>query len=142
MLLKTMNETGVELVSAGRMRSFRPVDYNELLRFHAILLFTQTVKISRFDSYWKKNSPLHQRFVSKQMKFHRFKQLKRVIRCYVPSDAKETGANNPRSKNYDAMYKISPLQNTLLKSFRKHRFPMRELTIDEQMIKYKVRLCQ
>lgn len=138
LLLKSMNETGVELVAAGKMKSFKPLNHNELLRFHSILLFSQTVKISRFDAYWKKGSILYQDFVAKQMTFYRFKQLKRVIRCYVPSEVQETGLSDPKSNNYDPMFKVTPLQNILLESFRKNRFPPRELTIDEQMVKFKV----
>lgn len=138
LLLKGVNETGIELVAAGKIKKFKPVDYEELLRFHSILLYTQAVKISRFDAYWKKGSILYQDFVAKQMTFSRFKQLKRAIRCYVPSEVEETGKSDPKSNNYDPMFKVTPLQNILLNSFRKHRFPAREVTIDEQMVKFKV----
>lgn len=51
---------------------------------------------------------------------------------------KEEGLDDPDSENFDPLYKISPMQNALLDSYRRHRFPGREITVDEQMIKFKV----
>lgn len=140
LVLKAVNETGAELVEKGRLKSFKPVDWEEVLRFHSILLYTQVVKISRLDTYWRKQSIANQSFVASQMSFKRFKLIKRCIRCYVPSEVRESGLNNPKSNCYDRLYKISPLQNLLLQTYRAHRYPTREVTIDEMMVKFKVRL--
>lgn len=139
LLLTAINETGQEFVAEGKWKRFRDVDFKELLRFHSILLFTQVVKISRLDAYWKKNSLTYQPFVAKQMSFKRFKEIKRAVRCYIPSAVKETGMNNPKSANFDKLYKITPMQNILLKSYRQYRNPPRAVTIDEQMVKFKVK---
>lgn len=140
LLLKAINETGEELVQAKKMARFKPVDWSELLRFHAIFIFCQVVKITRWEFYWNKRSPLYQPFIARQMSFKRFKQLKRCVRCYVPSEVKEKGLDDPKSNSYDPLYKITPMQNVLLQSYRENRNPKREVTIDEQMIKFKVRM--
>lgn len=140
LVMESINETGAELVQLKKMKTFRNVDWEELLRFHSILIFCQSVKISRWEVYWKHGSPLYQPFVASQMSFKRFKQLKRCVRCYVPSKVLEEGLADPESPNYDPLYKITPMQKVLLESYRKHRFPQRAVTIDEQMIKYKVRI--
>lgn len=143
LLLRSVNETGKEFVEKGKWKRFRAVDYKEMLRFHSCLLFSQVVKISRFDTYWSKKSIAKQPFVAAQMSFKRFKQIKRCIRCYVPSEVKENGMSDPKSPNYDPLYKITPMETCLLKNYRQYRFPKREITIDEQMVKFKVRylLC-
>lgn len=136
LLLQSINETGSELVRKKKMRSFKTVSAAEILRFHAILIYSQAVKVSRWDSYWCKKSVLFNSFMSEQMSFKRFKQIKRCVRCYIPS--KVNGSDDPNSPNYDPLYKITPMQNVLLNSYRKLRVPRREVTVDEQMIKYKV----
>lgn len=138
LLMESINETGAELVAEKKMRFFKKVDWYELLRFHAILIFCQSVKISRWEMYWKRTSPLYQPFVSQLMSFKRFKQLKRCVRCYIPSEVKEEGLSDPDNQNFDPLYKISSMQNLLLQRYREKRNPGREVTIDEQMIKFKV----
>lgn len=138
LLLKAMNETGKEFVQKKFWKMFKEITRPELLRFHSILLFSQVVKISRLDEYWKKNSIFYQPFVARQMSFKRFKVLKRCVRCYMPSEASEIGTNDPNSPNFDRLYKIMPMQDALLRNYRKFRFPCREVTIDEQMVKFKV----
>lgn len=139
LLMRSINETGRELVSAKKMKSFKKVTWPELLRFHSVLIYCQSVKISRWEMYWRKNSPLYQVFVAEQMTYRRFKQIKRCVRCYVPSENKAQGLDDPSSSNFDPLHKITPIQNVLLQSFRKFRFPPREITVDEQMVKYKVK---
>lgn len=131
LLLKAVNETGDEFVESGRLNSFKKVDWQELLRFHSILLYTQVVKMSHLDTYWKMNSIAGQQFVASQMSFKRFKLIKRCIRCYVPSEVRETRQNNPKSSQYHRLYKITSMQNLLLQTYRAHRFPTRKVTIDK-----------
>lgn len=133
MLLKSMNECGQVL-----FKKFKIVDLDELLRFHSIMIYCQSVKITRWELYWRKKCSVYQPFVANQMSFKRFKQLKRCVKCYVPSEVLESGQSNPESQFYDPLYKITPMQNVLLQNFRRYRFPDKEVTIDEQMVKFKV----
>lgn len=109
LLLQSINETGAELVQTKKMKSFKKVSWSELLRFHSVLIFCQSAKISRWEMYWRKSSPVYQVFVAQQMTFRRFKQIKRCIRCYIPSEVASQRTNDPKSNNYDPLYKISPM---------------------------------
>lgn len=73
MLIISINETGRELVDRRILKRFREVDWDELMRFHAILIICQAVQISRWEFYWKRSCPFYQPFVAEQMSFKRFK---------------------------------------------------------------------
>lgn len=138
LLFFSINETRRELIQKKKMKNCREVTPSEILRFHSILIYCQSVKISRWDSYWRKSSIFYNEFVSKQMSFKRFKQIKRCVRCYIPSQVKLEHSDDVDSPNYDPLFKISAMQNLLLTSYRKHRVPDRQVVVDEQMVKYKV----
>jgi len=124
---------------ARRIKRWSPVTEAEGWRFLAVLTYINVVRMSRLDSYWNTDMFFASLFVKTVMKEYRFKEIKRFTRMYKISLMAESGLSHADMKKRDPIYKMRPMMELLLKSFRLHRVPRQHLALDEQMVKFKVR---
>lgn len=114
--------------------SLIPVTKDEMKTFLGINLLMGIKKLPSYRDYWSSHPDLHEPFVSKYMTVNRFGWL--LSHLHLNDNHFQPGRNHP---NYDKLYKIRPLLDSLKRKFQENYKPTEHLAIDESMIKFKGR---
>ncbi len=84
-------------------------------------------------SYWSSGGIEETPFFRKVMSRDRWLQILSCIRLYDPVAKLVTREDNPKSGNYDPLFKIRGFLDLLYAGFLKHWVPGRHLAIDEMV---------
>lgn len=115
-------------------KPFVPVTTKEMNTFLGINLLMGIKKLPYYRDYWSTCPDLHEPFVSKFMTVNRFGWL--LTHLHVNDNHFLPDRNSP---NYDKLYRIRPLLDTLKQTFETNYRPTEYMAIDESMIKFKGR---
>ena len=88
-----------------------------------------------YRSYWSKSWPFNSNNFASLMSSRRFELILRFI--HLNDSATQPKRGEP---GFDKLYKIRPLLNLLLESYKDAYIPTQNLSIDESMISFKGRL--
>ena len=91
--------------------------------------------MSHYRSYWSKSWPFSSDNFSSLMSSRRFELILRFLHLNDSETQPQRG-----EPGFDKIYKIRPLLNLLLPSFKKNYTPTQFLSVDESMISFKGRL--
>ena len=91
--------------------------------------------MSHYRSYWSKSWPFSSDNFSSLMSSRRFELILRFLHLNDSETQPQRG-----EPGFDKVYKIRPLLNLLLPTFKKNYTPTQFLSIDESMISFKGRL--
>ncbi|MCP4474477.1 MAG: hypothetical protein GY821_07920 [Gammaproteobacteria bacterium] len=77
----------------------------------------------------------------RNLKYWRFAQIYRAISLYDKEEARATGASQKCDiNNYDSLFKCKPVWTAAMLGFQSMRNPGRNISMDESMNKFKVRI--
>ena len=112
-----------------------PFTPDELRKFFAIVILMGLIDYPRLEDYWLRSWPFATSTFSSLMSRDRFSLMLRFLHLndsngYVPKG----------QDGYDALYKLRPFLTKLLERFEAMFTPKKEMSLDEQMIKFKGRL--
>ena len=112
-----------------------PFAPDELRKFFAIVILMGLIDYPRLEDYWLRSWPFATSTFSSLMSRDRFSLMLRFLHLndsngYVPKG----------QDGYDALYKLRPFLTKLLERFEAMFSPKKEMSLDEQMIKFKGRL--
>ena len=107
----------------------------ELLKFLALTIVMGLIDYPRLEDYWLTSWPFATPTFSRVMSRDRFSLVMRFLHLNDNSKYVRKG-----ELGYDAVYKLRPFLDPLLRHFEKMYQPARELSIDESMIGFKGRL--
>ncbi len=117
---------------------WKDVDIFEMQKFIAILIGMDLVEKPVMKDYWAKdglNVPCFAVIMSRD----RFMSIYRSLRFADAAAAIRNGTGIKRSPNYDPLHKIRPIINAVLYASGNLRQPDRNMSIDEQLVKFRGR---
>ncbi|CAH2009346.1 unnamed protein product [Acanthoscelides obtectus] len=117
----------------SRISQWKDLTISELLRFIGLILNTGTIRLSRYQDYWKKDRLFGLTCFSEQMSRDRFLIILRCIHF-----AKNVAKSDPQSE--DRLYKIRPLIDYFNNKMREVYYPGKQLSLDESMMLWRGRL--
>lgn len=124
-----------DLPPRSRARSWRPCSVIEMMKFVAIIIAMSVDSKRRIEDYWSTAWPFVTKAFSSIMPRDRFQLL---LRFFHLNDS--NGYTRRGQPGYDALYKIRPLMESLISSFKAAYQLRREIAIDESMIGFKGRV--
>ena len=124
-----------DLSPHSRARSWKPCTRKELKKFLAITIAMSIDSKPRIEDYWSTSWPFSTKAFSSIMSRNKFQLLLQFLHL---NDAK--GYIKRGEQGYDPLYKIRPLMECLIKSFKSMYRLGKQIAIDESMIGFKGRL--
>ncbi len=124
--------------ATGKKTTWQYVDSFEMQKFMAILIGMDLVEKPLVRDYWA-NDPLNVPAFGKIMSRDRFLTIYQHLRFNDAAEAKRNGTGDKTSPNYDPLFKIRPIVAALLFACATLRQPGRNVSIDEQLIKFRGR---
>ncbi len=137
-LVENTNERGRSDKNPKEAAPWKDVDIFEMQKFIAILIGMDLVEKPLIKEYWSKD-PLNVHFFGKIMSRDRFLQIYHHLRFADYEEANRDGTGDKRSANYDPLFKVRPIINAVLYASGQFRQPGQNLSIDEQLIKFRGR---
>ena len=107
----------------------------DLRKFFALTIIMGLINYPRLEDYWMTTWPFATPTFSKVMSRDRFSLIMRFL--HLNDNTKYVRKGEP---GYDAIFKLRPFLDPLLRHFQAMYRPARELSIDESMIGFKGRL--
>lgn len=107
----------------------------DLLKFFSLTILMGLISYPRLEDYWLTSWPFATNTFSKVMSRDRFSLIMRFLHLNDNTKYVRKG-----EAGYDAIFKLRPFLEPLLRNFEKMYKPKRELSIDESMIGFKGRL--
>ncbi|XP_043463998.1 piggyBac transposable element-derived protein 4-like [Leptopilina heterotoma] len=111
-----------------------PVTRKEMLTFLGINMLMGVKKLPSYRDYWSLNYQLRDTYISSAMSVNRFGFL--LTHLHLNDSSMEPKKGHAE---YDKLYKIRPLVDTLSKTFQECWQPSENQSIDESMVKFKGR---
>ncbi|XP_058810396.1 piggyBac transposable element-derived protein 4-like [Phymastichus coffea] len=107
---------------------------DELKIFIAINIHMGYKKLPSYRDYWSNSPQFHDSYISSLMTVNRFGFF--LSHLHINDNSKEPAKGDPE---YDKLYKLRPLLDTLSETFRECWKPSHHQAIDESMMKFKER---
>lgn len=126
---KTISAT--ELKPKSRLKSWKPVDREEMRKFFGVLLVMGLVRLPRMNDYWSQNAMYRNNYIVSVMTRDRFQMILKFWHFSRQDQDESSG---------DKLYKIRNVLEMILAEFRKVVVPGKILVIDESMIPWRGRL--
>lgn len=118
-----------------RMSEWKTVTISEIKKFFAIIFHMSIDQKPQIKDHWSKNPVVSCNFCPNVMGRNRFLLILSNFHINDNSAAPKKG-----QPEYDPLYKLRPLMNTLSARFQKAYQPAENITIDEGMCKFRGRL--
>lgn len=115
-------------------KPYTPTNHDEIKTFLGIHLIMGIKKLPSLRDYWSSRPELRDMYVSSCMPRDRFIWLLRHL--HLNDNSLQPKKNAP---NFDKLYKVRPLLNTLSATFASAYKPSKNQAIDESMIRFKGR---
>ena len=146
MLESTVEQTNLYATQFTESHKFRPrsrvhqwlrfqFGVADLLRFFALTILMGLISYPRLEDYWLTSWLFATPTFSRVMSRDRFSLIMRFL--HLNDNTKYIRKGEP---GYDAIFKLRPFLEPLLRNFREMYRPAKELSIDESMIGFKGRL--
>jgi len=117
-----------------KQKPFEPATSQLMKTFLAINLLMGIKKLPSYKDYWSSNPQLRDEYISSFMPVNRFSWF--LAHMHLSDNNFRPNRNDI---NYDKLYKVRPLIDTLSKTFLQHYIPNKNQSIDESMIRFKGR---
>jgi len=117
-----------------RENQWRPVTNEEIVQFIAITILIGIHGLPGLQDYWSNDGLLHNPVFHASMGRNRYQLILKFLHF---NDNSRYDPNDPQR---DRLYKIRPLLDYLVKRFQEVYYPSREISIDEQLLKFKGQL--
>ena len=115
-------------------KQFEPATLNEIKVFLAINILMGVVRRPSYRDYWSSNPQLRDSFIASLMPVNRFGWF--LTNLHLNNNVLQPKSGEP---NYDKLYKLRPLLETLSRTYREYYNPGQYQSVDESMIKFKGR---
>lgn len=115
-------------------RHFLPTTYEEVKLFIGVNLLMGVKKLPSLKDYWSSQEEIRDAYIAKHISRDRFYWLLSNLHLADNTLQPERG-----QENYDKLYKVRPLLDSLSETYKKHYLPGQFQAIDESMIKFKGR---
>lgn len=117
-----------------QQKSYEPCNSKSMKAFLAINILKGIKKQASYKDYWSSNEQLRDSYISSIMPVNRFSWF--LSHLHVNDHNLQPKRNEP---NFDKLYKVRPLLDSLSKTFLQHFNPNEYQSIDESMIIFKSR---
>ncbi|KAG5865023.1 hypothetical protein JTB14_030055 [Gonioctena quinquepunctata] len=137
-IVEQTNSYAVEVLSQSsarersRISRWKDLENDELLEFIGLILHMGTIRMNRYQDYWRTDRLYNLKCFSDHMSRDRFMIILRCLH-FAPI---ETGADRP----VDRLWKIRPLLDYFNDKMKEVYYPGKELCIDEPMALWRGRL--
>lgn len=115
-------------------KRFDPVTADEIYLFIAINIYMGMKTLPSYRDYWSSAPDFHDSYICDLMTVNRFGWILSHIHF---ND--NTLQPKRQDDNYDRLYKIRPVIDSLSQSYKKYYSPKQKLVVDESMVKFKGR---
>lgn len=122
------------LQKRGGDSSFTPTSAKEIETFIGINILMGIKKLPSYCDYWSAREQLRDHYISSAMSRDRFAWL--LANVHFADNSVMPGRDSP---DYDKLYKVRVLLDTLSETFRSSYGPSKYQSIDESMIRFKGR---
>lgn len=119
---------------SGGNHGFIPTDNKEIKVFLGINLLMGIKRLPSYRDYWSSNPLLRDEYISSAMSRDRFSWF--LSNFHINDNSTQPRRNDP---NYDKLYKLRPLLDTLSQTFLLSLKPHENQAVDESMIRFKGR---
>ncbi|XP_018534152.1 piggyBac transposable element-derived protein 4 [Lates calcarifer] len=109
------------------------LEETEFYKFIGLIFYFGLVKLSAIADYWKKNSIFSQSFPPKVMSRDRYRTICWNIHMSDPDKDIENDRNKG-TPQYDKLFALRPLLDTLTAACKTHYHPRQNIAIDERMV--------
>lgn len=123
-----------ERPNSYREKQWRPVTNEEIVQFLAITILIGVHGLPGLQDYWSTDGLFYNPVFHASMGRNRYQLILKFIHF---NDNSGYNADDP---DRDRLYKVRPLLDYLIKRFQEVYYPTREISIDEQLLKFKGRL--
>ena len=120
----------------GGSTHFQKTNEQEIKHFLAINLMMGIKKLPSYKDYWSSDPALRDVYISSIMSRNRFSWLLSNVHLNDNDNQPKKGEDN-----YDRLYKVRPLLNSLSDTFSHSYKPTCNQSVDESMIRFKGRSC-
>ncbi|CAH1954633.1 unnamed protein product [Acanthoscelides obtectus] len=114
--------------------SFTPTSAKEIEIFIAMNILMEIKRLPSYVDYWSSREELRDHYISSAMSRDRFAW--HLGNVHLADNSVMPGRDSP---NYDKLYKVRPLLETLSETFRSSYGPSKRPSIDKSMIRFKGR---
>lgn len=137
-IVQNTNTYAEQRKSAGLKLKWTILTVKEFFGFLALVIYMGIVKLPAIVDYWSKRKGFNLEFPRSVMTCNRFRAISWNLHL---SDPKEDEENKKKkgTGDFDRLFKIKPLYNSIVESCRTFFHPFRDLAIDERMVASKAR---
>ncbi len=120
--------------ASSRESEWRPVTMKEMEEFIAITILIGIHGLPGLQDYWSTDGLFHNPIFHAAMGRNRYQLIMKYLHF------NDNTGYDPKDPNRDRLYKIRPLLEFLVTKFQELYYPTQEISIDEQLLKFKGRL--
>ena len=113
---------------------WKPVDPDELMTYLAISVLMGISTRPKVKDYWSKDPLYHNPLINAVMSRNRYEIINKFLHFA------DNSQYNNQDPNRDRLYKVRPVLDHLVSKFQELYYPTREVSVDEQLLKFKGQL--
>ena len=126
------NVTVLYRIARGKIHyNWKELTSAEFLAWLGIYLAMQSLPRANYKDYWRNKGINQTSHYGELMSLKRFQQILQNLHFCDNAKAKEEGASDRKSPNFDRLYKIREVKDMFCEMFVKARAPGQTVTIDE-----------
>ncbi|XP_041664718.1 piggyBac transposable element-derived protein 4-like [Cheilinus undulatus] len=130
---KNTNKHAAKNIACGKKYSWTKLTVEEFFKFLGLTFFFALVKLTSLSDYWRKDTIFSQHFPPTVMSRDRYLVISWNIHMSDPDEDVENDKKKG-TPDYDRLFRLKPLIDTIRQACNKFYHPRQNLSIDERVV--------
>uniref|UniRef100_A0A3Q1B481 PiggyBac transposable element-derived protein domain-containing protein n=1 Tax=Amphiprion ocellaris TaxID=80972 RepID=A0A3Q1B481_AMPOC len=139
-LCANTNKNAAKNIAASKNFKWADVTVPEMYQYIGLTLYMSTLKLPKMRDFWRTDSIFHVEYPRKVMSRERFLTIAGNMHISDPADD-VINDGKKGTDDYDCLYRIRPLYDSLHVACKAVYHPRQELSVDERMVATKARIA-